>query len=121
MLIAISVALLLVAAAFLLQPEPESLTTAVQAARLSNTVPDSDQRSQESQDGLELAQMKALKNKPEIKPLFLLPNACRLVHDAEGNTVGHCDLPEVSPAVSSAGQSPFSTGQWAAPQVQLRK
>lgn len=49
------------------------------------------------------------------KPLVLPPGACRLEQDAEGNTVGNCDVSDAHQIASNAAYSPFGNGSWGRP------
>lgn len=110
-------AVLLAVGIFWLQPNPETLTAELQTARHSNMQFDAHQPEQKSTGALKLAQFRGHEDKPERESFSLSPGACRLVHDVEGNTEGHCDLSRVNLPVSDAGQSPFGTMKWALPQA----
>lgn len=106
-------ALMFAAGMFWCQPNPKTLTAELQNVRHSNVQFDADQPKQKSTGALKLALFTEHNDKPELDTFSVSPGACRLVHDAEGNTEGHCDLNRVSTPVSDAGQSPFGTLQWA--------
>jgi hypothetical protein len=101
------VAVMLAVGIFWRQPNPETSTAELQPARHSSMPFVAFQPNQKSTGALKLAQFRGHEDKPERESFSLSPGACRIVHDAEGNTEGHCDLSRVGTPALDAGQSPF--------------